>query len=138
MVQELNWHGTQRKSFDFYRNKQIAVFRLQPLDAHTDGRREVAFINTLDKLQEINFDWVEYVRRCLLLKPRNLPNKSVCDAYISRVYYEARFEFEKSDFNTRVVDCIDLMRKEYGGRALLQKYNLIKVYDYRDYLLDVQ
>lgn len=138
-VQELNWHGTQRKSFDdVYRNKQIVVLRLRPMDSLSELRREVAFINALDKLQNINFDWVEYVRRCLRLKPRNSPNKSVCDAYISRVYHEARFEFDRSDFSTRVIDCIDLMRKEYGGRTLLRKYNLVKVYDYRDHLLDVQ
>jgi len=127
-VQELNWHGTQRKSFDVYRNKHIVVLRLQPLDPLVSRERDAALLNALDKLQEMNFDWVEYVRRCLHLKPKNRLDKSVCDAYINSVYREAGFK----------VDCTDLMRKEYGSRKLLLKHNLIKVYDYRDHLLDAQ
>jgi len=127
-VQELNWRGTQRTSFDFYRNKQIVVLRLQPLDSLSDRRREVAFINALDKMQSLKFDWVEYVRRCLRLKPINRLNRSVCDAYINGVYHEAGF----------AIDCIDLMRKEYGSRKLLLKHKLVKVYDYRDHLLEPQ
>ena len=138
-VQELNWHGTERKSFEkVYSNKQIVVLRLQSTDSLSGLARDAAFINALGNLWGVNFDWVEYVRRCLRLKPRDLPNKSVCDAYINRIYHEAQFEFDRADFTTRMIDCIDLMRKEYGSRDLLRKYNLIKVYDYRDHLLDAQ
>lgn len=129
-VQELNWHGTERKSFDVYRNKQIVVLRCQRIDVLFTLRLEAAFLNALNELQVMKFDWVEYVRRCLRLKPRNRLDRSVCDAYINQVYHEAGVEFESPDFKT--IDCIDLMRKDYTESELLRKYNLTKVYDYRD------
>lgn len=138
-VQELNWRGTQRTSFDFYCNKQIVVLRLQPTDSYTDRRRQAAFMYALDESQDQSFDWVEYVRRCLRLKPINSTGKSVCDAYINKVYREAEYMFKRPGLSTTTtIDCIDLMRKDYGARELLQKHNLVKVYDYRDHLMEPQ
>jgi len=130
-VQELNWNGTQRKSFSkYYKDGQIVVLRLQSIGALVDGKRDAAFEDALNKLRNLSFDPVNYLRRVLYLRPRNRPDKCVCDEYVNRIYREAHQNFERSDFSMKV-DCRDLMQNDYSDVTMVRKYNLRKVHDYR-------
>lgn len=130
-IQELNWNGTQRKSFSkYYQGRQIIVLRIQSIGTLVSVRRDAAFGDALNKLRNLRFDWVDYLRRIILLKSRNIPDRCLCDEYINRVYREAHKSFDKGDFIMKV-DCVDLIKKDYSDTILLRRHNLIKVHDSR-------
>ena len=131
-VQELRWGGTKRFSFQTYKKKRIVVLRLCPIDSLIQGSRQIAFVQALDELKNLEFDWKAFFIRIVLhLSTPDKEGQATCDEYIELVYKRAHRGFAPHDAKPNV-NIYDIMRHDYSDQQLLQKYRLIKVYDYRD------
>ncbi|KKK47390.1 hypothetical protein LCGC14_3155670, partial [marine sediment metagenome] len=94
--------------------------------------RKMAFVKALDELKNVEFNWKAFLVRLLCHLPSfSRKGEATCDTYVELVYNRAHRDFAPQDFEPKL-DIYDLMRHDYSETVLYRKYNLIKVYDYRD------